>query len=116
MLKNPTVLFANNKPDRLLLFCGTAILVLLYGIATVSSSLKSEAFEAAAVYFLSVAILRKNPATSVPLIILLTYNAKPSKSRKMLNAFSPRLQSRPNGGKFVKTGRRPCSDAGTLRF
>lgn len=72
-----------NKPDRLLLFCGTAILALLLGIATLSPSLRSGVFErnlvpvftvllvaAAAVYFLSVANLRKNLAASVPLIIL----------------------------------------------
>lgn len=72
-----------NKPDRLILVCGTAILALLLGIATISPSLRSGVFErdlvpvftvllvaAAAVYFLSVASLRKNLAASVPLIIL----------------------------------------------
>ena len=72
-----------NKPDRLLLLCGTAVFLLLAAIAKISPELSSGAFEkdlipvfislliaASAVYFAAVGSFRKNRACSLLLIIL----------------------------------------------
>ncbi len=72
-----------NKPNRLLLLCGTAVFLLLGAIAKISPELSSGAFErdlipvfisllvgASAVYFVAVGSFRKNRACSLLLIIL----------------------------------------------
>ena len=72
-----------NKPNRLLLLCGTAVFLLLGAIAKISPELTSGAFEkdlipvfisllvaASAIYFVAVGSFRKNRACSLLLIIL----------------------------------------------
>lgn len=72
-----------NKPNRLLLLCGTTVFLLLGAIAKISPQLSSGAFEkdlipvfisllvaASAIYFVAVGSFRKNRACSLLLIIL----------------------------------------------
>ncbi len=72
-----------NKPNRLLVLCGTAVFLLLGAIARISPELSSGAFEkdlipvfisllvaASAVYFAAAGSFRKNRACSLLLIIL----------------------------------------------
>ena len=72
-----------NKPNRLLLLCGTAVFLLLGAIAKISPQLSSGDFEkdlipvfislliaASAIYFVAVGSFRKNRACSLLLIIL----------------------------------------------
>ncbi len=72
-----------NKPNRLLLLCGTAVFFLLGAIAKISPQLSSEAFEkdlipvfisllvaASVIYFVAVRSLGKNRACSLLLIVL----------------------------------------------